>query len=101
MPSKTVLGHESANDGTINKKIIINDKACVQINNVNASWITRKNVNKKTKELTKTENQFNIGFIGGFDDLRKGQEILGSNSASSLFNISGIPPLLLPNTGIL
>ena len=68
----------------IKKKIIINDKACVQINNVNASWITRKNVNKKTKELTKTENQFNIGFIGGFDDLRKGQEIFLETARSVL-----------------
>lgn len=48
-------------------------KISVQINNVNPSWIERRAENAQPF-LRKTD-LFRVCFIGGFDDLRKGQEI--------------------------
>ncbi len=49
----------------------ITNKFVVQINNINPSWISNK-----IEREEKKDNQFKIGFIGNFNDSRKGHEIL-------------------------
>ncbi len=50
----------------------INTKCRVQINNVNPSWIENKS---SVEKLQFNNNCFNIGFIGDFDNRRKGHDI--------------------------
>ena len=46
----------------------------IQINNCNPSWIVRR-AKLTTGEMSKENDRFRVCFVGGFDDLRKGQEL--------------------------
>ena len=46
----------------------------IQINNCNPSWIVRR-ADQTTGETSKENERFSVCFVGGFDDLRKGQEL--------------------------
>lgn len=46
----------------------------IQINNCNPSWIVRR-AELTTGEMSKENDRFRVCFVGGFDDLRKGQEL--------------------------
>lgn len=59
-------------------KNIIQDKSVIQINNVNPSWIVEKSKDAYTifpQEERNEENKFVVGFIGNFNDERKGHRI--------------------------
>lgn len=45
----------------------------IQINNINPSWVVRRN--EAADPENKDARKFRICFIGGFDDLRKGQNL--------------------------
>lgn len=65
-------------DQLINRHICsekkIRKKFCVQINNVNPSWILKKS--ESVQSSTKKDGLFHICFIGNFDNPRKGHDIL-------------------------
>ena len=46
----------------------------IQINNCNPSWIVRR-ADETTGKIPKENDRFRVCFVGGFDDLRKGQEL--------------------------
>ena len=46
----------------------------IQINNCNPSWIVRR-ADETTGKIPKENDRFHVCFVGGFDDLRKGQEL--------------------------
>ena len=46
----------------------------IQINNCNPSWIVRR-AELTAGEMSKENDRFRVCFVGGFDDLRKGQEL--------------------------
>lgn len=46
----------------------------IQINNCNPSWIVRR-AKLTTEAIRKENDRFRVCFVGGFDDLRKGQEL--------------------------
>ena len=46
----------------------------IQINNCNPSWIVRR-ADETTGISSKENDRFRVCFVGGFDDLRKGQEL--------------------------
>ena len=46
----------------------------IQINNCNPSWIVRR-AELTAGEMSKENDCFRVCFVGGFDDLRKGQEL--------------------------
>lgn len=57
-------------------KQYIKHKFIVQINNVNPTWIVNNSLRETKVEFDIEHKSFNICFVGGFDDLRKGQDIL-------------------------
>ena len=46
----------------------------IQINNCNPSWIVKR-ANETGKAEENADERFRVCFVGGFDDLRKGQEL--------------------------
>ena len=46
----------------------------IQINNCDPSWIVRR-AEQTTEKTGKEDDRFRVCFVGGFDDLRKGQEL--------------------------
>jgi glycosyltransferase involved in cell wall biosynthesis len=69
----------------------IEEKTIVQINNVNPSWIIEKS---KKKEIGLPqlfdESKFKICFIGGFDNPRKGQDLLLASACEILKRSSDV-----------
>ena len=55
-------------------KARIKPKFKIQINNCNPSWIVKR-ADEAGKAEQKQNDRFRVGFVGGFDDLRKGQEL--------------------------
>ena len=56
---------------------VINNKSFVQINNVNPSWVQDSLQEcDPTSLIVNDENEFKICFVGDFDNLRKGQDIM-------------------------
>ena len=51
----------------------------IQINNCNPSWIVRR-ADETTGKIPKENDHFRVCFVGGFDDLRKGQELSSSRN---------------------
>ena len=52
----------------------VDGKFCVQINNVNPSWIVGKSASGQVEE--RPTNQFRVCFVGNFNDSRKGHDVL-------------------------
>lgn len=53
----------------------IKSKFRIQINNVNPSWIVNNSISNEIVKLDRSKDEFLVCFIGGFEDLRKGQDL--------------------------
>ena len=64
-------------DVILNRHPLLKKKAAskfdIQINNINPSWIVKRD--SESEAETNDTGRFRICFIGGFDDLRKGQDL--------------------------
>ena len=73
----------------------------IQINNVNPSWIVQKAQEADAEKIYEEHNErraFRVCFIGGFDDLRKGQDLF-LRAAEHLSKESDVMEFLLIGGG--
>lgn len=77
----------------------IEKKTAIQINNVNPSWIVNKSNESIVADSNPSNGDFRVCFIGGFGNLRKGQDLFLAAATELLEDTKDIYFVLIGGSG--